>query len=78
MAYGSLAGQPFLVDPESIAYHFDIKASATETAGGKVVQVFGVKVSNLLVTGSFGLGGWKAQKEFLAGITLQKIGRAHV
>jgi len=66
MSYGSLAGVPFDLDPESIAYHFDIKASATNTVGGRVVQVFGTKISNLLVTGSFGLGGVEAQQAFLA------------
>ena len=62
---GSLAGVPFDLDPESIAYHFDIKASATNTVGGRVVQVFGTKISDLFVTGSFGLGGWEAQQAFL-------------
>ena len=65
MSYGSLAGVPFDLDPESIAYHFDIKASATNTVGGRVVQVFGTKISDLFVTGSFGLGGWEAQLAFL-------------
>lgn len=68
MAYGSLAGVPFDLDPESIAYHFDIKASATNTVGGRVVQVFGTRISDLIVQGSFGLGGWQAQKDFLDGI----------
>jgi len=66
MAFGSLGGQPFDLDPESIAYHFDIKASATNTVGGRVVQVFGTRISDLIVTGSFGLGGWEAQQNFLA------------
>jgi hypothetical protein len=65
MSFGSLAGVPFDLDPESIAYHFDIKASATNTVGGRVVQVFGTKISDLFVTGSFGLGGWEAQQAFL-------------
>lgn len=65
MAYGSLAGVPFDLDPESISYHFDIKASATNTVGGRVVQVFGTKISDLFVTGSFGLGGWEAQQAWL-------------
>jgi hypothetical protein len=69
MSSGTLAGVPFALDPESIAYHFDIKASSTQTVGGKVVQVFGTKVSNMNVTASFGSGGWRAQKTFLDGIT---------
>lgn len=68
MAYGSLAGVQFDLDPESIAYHFDIKASATNTVGGRVVQVFGTRISDLIVQGSFGLGGWEAQQEFLDSI----------
>ncbi len=71
MSYGSLGGVPFLVDPESVSYHFDIKASATPTVGGRVVQVFGTKISDLFVTGSFGLGGWEAQQAFLDGIIQQ-------
>jgi hypothetical protein len=71
MAQGSLGGIPFYVDPESIAYHFDIKASATPTVGGKVVQVFGVRVSNIAVTGSIGIAGWEGQQEFLQQVTAQ-------
>ena len=71
MSQGSLGGIPFYVDPESIAYHFDIKASATETVGGKVVQVFGVRVSNLVVSGSIGLAGWEGQQSFLQAVIAQ-------
>ncbi len=71
MSVGTLNGQPFDVDPESIAYHFDLKASATPTVGGKVVQVFGTRVSNMTVSGSFGIAGLAAQQKFLAEITLQ-------
>jgi hypothetical protein len=69
MSYGSLNGVPFLIDPESVAYHFDIKASATNTVGGRVVQIFGTRISDLVVTGSFGLGGVEAQQTFLDGIS---------
>jgi hypothetical protein len=75
MAFGSLDGVQFDLDPESIAYHFDIKASATNTVGGRVVQVFGTRISDLIVSGSFGLGGWEAQAEFLERMVLVMEGQ---
>lgn len=65
MSEGTFNGVPFLIDPESVAFHFDLKSSQTNTVGGKVVQVWGTYLSNLSVTGSFGLGGWQAQSDFL-------------
>ena len=68
MGVGSLGGIAFTIDPSSVAYHFDVKSSTTNTVGGKVVQVYGVRVSELMVTGQFGTGGIEAQQSFLEGI----------
>jgi len=61
----------FTLDPESIAFHFDIKTNSVNTVGGQVVQVFGTRISDIIVTGSFGTGGWQAQQEWLSTITNQ-------
>ena len=75
MGVGSLNGRTFRLDPESIAYHFDIKASATNTVGGRVVQVFGTRISDLIVTGSFGVGSWEEQQQFLSDIITDMQGQ---
>lgn len=61
----SLNGVPFRLNPDSLSLDFMIKSSTTPTVGGLVVQVFGVEFSDLVVTGSFGAGGWKEQVQFL-------------
>ena len=43
MGVGSLGGIAFTIDPSSVAYHFDVKSSTTNTVGGKVVQVYGFR-----------------------------------
>lgn len=65
MGFGSLGGRRFRLDPTSISFSFSIKTSVTETVGGKVVQVFGTSISDLVVAGSFGVGGWREQADFL-------------
>jgi hypothetical protein len=65
---GSLAtlnGVPFRINPESVEWTFSIKSSDVPTVGGKVIQVYGVDLGDMTVTGSFGKGGWKSQQRFL-------------
>lgn len=71
MAVGTLGGIPFDFDPESIAYNFAVKTAEINTVGGKVVQVFGSRISDIMVSGSFGSGGQAAQQTFLTQVTQQ-------
>lgn len=61
----SLAGRPFRLNPTSINWSFEAKVADIATVGGKVIQVLGTKVSDLVVSGTFGRGGWREQAEFL-------------
>lgn len=61
----SLNGKPFRLNPFTLALPFTVKSSQTPTIGGMVVQVFGVEMGDLVVTGNFGKGGWVEQVAFL-------------
>jgi hypothetical protein len=63
--HASLAGVPFRLDPQSINFGFTARTAVTETIGGKVVQVLGIEMNDLVVSGSFGKGGWEEQERFL-------------
>lgn len=65
MGVATLAGQPFDIDPESVQWDFTIKKSVTHTLGGKVVQILGVDLGPMTITGSFGRGYFPAQRAFL-------------
>jgi hypothetical protein len=65
MGNAVLDGVPFRLDPSSISWDFTIGVSETKTIGGRVVQVFGAKVGDLQLEGSFGRGGWQEQARFL-------------
>lgn len=65
MGVGLFAGRQFRIDPHSVSWDFKAKTSVTNTLGGKVIQVFGTKLSTMKVDGVFGTGGWKAQLLFL-------------
>ena len=67
-----LAGRRFRVDPTSISWSYKAKARDIPTVGGKVVQVYGTEVSDMVLRGSFGVGGWKQQDQFLS--EMKKIG----
>lgn len=65
MGEATLAGIPFRLDPEQVSWSFQVKTSETQTIGGKVVQVYGVEFSDMVIRGSFGRGGWPEQTLFL-------------
>lgn len=51
--------KPFRIDPGTVQGSFEIKTSATETIGGRVVQVYGVKWDDIIISGSFGRGAFR-------------------
>lgn len=65
MATASIGDWEFRVNPEEVSWNFNVRTSATSTIGGKVIQVLGVDVSDMTVTGSFGKGGRVEQQQFL-------------
>lgn len=65
----TLGGKPLDVAPTDVRWNFSIKTQVTNTLGGRVVQVIGVNLSDLTITGSFGRGpgrgeGWQAERAF--------------
>lgn len=65
MAEATFAGRRFRVDPNSIRWTYDAKVKSMNSVGGKVVQVFGTTIGNMQISGSFGVGAWEQQVEFL-------------
>ena len=65
MGIAMLDGQPMRIDPESVTWDYKIKAQIVKTIGGKVVQIYGADLGDMVVVGSFGKGGWVEQEAFL-------------
>lgn len=61
----TFAGLPFRVNPLSVRWDWTVKTAAEPTLGGKVIQVFGVDPGDIIVSGTFGIGGWEEQQRFL-------------
>lgn len=61
----TLDGVPFRTNPDSIKWDFSVKTAETTTIGGVVIQVYGVDLGDMRVTGSFGVGGWSEQEAML-------------
>jgi Mannosyl-glycoprotein endo-beta-N-acetylglucosaminidase len=61
----SLNGVPMRLNPTSVSLSYQVKTSEIPTLGGMVVQIFGVEMSDLVVTGTFGKGGYVEQLGFL-------------
>jgi hypothetical protein len=59
----SINGIHFAVDPSSIRWDYTLKISTKPTIGGKVVQLYGYSLGNLVVSGSF--GSVERQAEFV-------------
>lgn len=66
---GSLS---FLINPVAVQWGFDMRVVEHETVGGRVIQVFGTDLGDMVVTGSLGVGdrergdteGWEALDRF--------------
>jgi hypothetical protein len=65
MATASLGDWEFRVNPDEVSWNFNVRTQSTATIGGKVIQVLGVDVSDMTVSGSFGKGGRVEQQRFL-------------
>jgi hypothetical protein len=61
----SLNGIPMRLNPLTLELDYVVKTSEIPTLGGMVVQIFGVEMSDLVVTGTFGVGGYVEQLTFL-------------
>lgn len=72
MGIASLDGIPFRIDPRSVTWDFKMKVCEAETLGGKVIQVIGTELGDMVVKGVFGYGdrskgdtmGWEDQERF--------------
>ncbi len=69
MATASIGDLTLDINPSEVNWAYQVRHNVTDTVGGKVVQVFGVQVGDMSVSGSFGSGGTDSQKTFLAKVT---------
>ena len=65
MGMATLNDHRFRLDPMSISWSYAIKAKDFKAVGGKVVQVYGANIKSMTIRGSFGVGGWQEQAQFL-------------
>lgn len=60
----SIGGIPFTINPTSVSWDYSVKSSSDKTIGGKVIQIYGVTMGDLVVTGQFGNDGVARQRDF--------------
>lgn len=65
MGLALLDGVAFRIDPSSVSWDYTVKTAELETVGGKVIQVYGTDLGDMVVAGSFGKGGFAEQQTFL-------------
>lgn len=73
MAQARLGNYTFLVDPSSVRWDYRVRMSEQHTIGGRVIQVFGTDLGDMVVTGTLGRGdtskgdteAWEAMERFL-------------
>lgn len=76
MGLATLGDHTFRIDPTSVSWKYAVKSRDFNTVGGKVVQIFGARIEDMTVTGSFGVGGWQEQAAFLE--KMKTVGTAQV
>lgn len=72
-AQARLGDYTFLVDPTSVTWDFRVRMAEQHTVGGRVIQVFGTDLGDMVVTGSMGRGSrakgdtesWEAMERFI-------------
>jgi len=66
-------GFPLRINPTSIAWDFALKTKASRTIGGKVVQVYGVKLGDLRVGGKCSKADFMAIYEKMHSIAMRQV-----
>jgi hypothetical protein len=54
VSQASLGGITFRINPSQVAWNYDVDVSVTQTVGGRVVQVLGVTMGDMVIQGLFG------------------------
>lgn len=55
---------PFRINPQSVRWDYTMKYNSRDTVGGRVIQLFGVRLGDLTIEGVFGKGGPAEQEGF--------------
>lgn len=71
MAYAQLGSYQFRIAPSSVVFPFEVDSTVIQTVGGRVVQVYGVTLGDMVVQGLFGQersglqrDSWELAEEF--------------
>lgn len=54
MGHAQLGSVGFRIDPSQVSWTYDVDAAVTQTVGGRVVQVYGVTLGDMIIQGLFG------------------------
>ena len=73
MEQARLGDYTFLVDPTSVQWNFRMRMNQKHTVGGRVIQVFGTDLGDMVVRGTLGIGDrgagdtqpWEAMERFV-------------
>jgi hypothetical protein len=64
VSQATIDGIPFRVNPTKVSWPYSIKMATHKTLGGKVFQLYGVSLGDLVIEGTFGAGGPREQQAF--------------
>lgn len=74
MGSASLGGMTFRVDPSQVSWSYNANVSVTPTVGGRVVQVLGVTLGDMVIRGLYGQDranrreSWQLAEDFATSI----------
>jgi hypothetical protein len=77
MSYAQLGNYRFRISPSSVVFPFEVDSVVIPTVGGRVVQVYGVTLGDMIVQGFFGqermrgtgsLDSWELAEDFQVAI----------
>jgi hypothetical protein len=60
----SINGIPLRVNPRSVQWDYTAKVATIKTIGGKVIQLLGFNMGDLVIRGQYGRDGIERQQEF--------------
>lgn len=72
MAFAQLGDLRFRIDPNSIAWDYQIDANRIETLGGQVVQILGATLGDITISGDFGQDRTRRQESWQLALAFHK------
>lgn len=64
MAVATIGGVPFRINPSQVTWNYDVDTNVISTIGGRVIQILGVTLGDMMIQGLYGVDRANSQESW--------------